>query len=202
MFFLTAPLRILALHSQIRQGICLIWLLHGSLFMWGLASECLYDPPPCCTCILWLSSACAGCVWLVNFFFYCVLKCVSLPLWKSVSKIIMRCQLDSFQRITGCTLGVSVSLTHSHMLFPVLIFQLGRVMLASHSMRSLSLHLLYLSRSLTHSFSLSLHLCSLDVAHLSSLFVNLNFASWNICLRFSRFHFHLSLHHPHSHHAG
>lgn len=52
---------------------------------------------------------------------------------------------------------------------------------------SLSLHLVSLP------LSLSLHLCSLDVDHLPSLFVNLNFASWNICLRFSCFSFHLSL---------
>lgn len=68
-------------------------------------------------------------------------------LWMCISKILMRCQLDSSQLITGCTLGVSASLTHSHMLFPVLIFRLGCVMLASHSTHifhfppSLSLHL-------------------------------------------------------------
>lgn len=109
------------------------------------------------------------------FAFVCVFKCalerISLPLRMCVSKILMRCQLDSSQLITGCTLGVSVSLTHSHMLFPVLIFRLGRVMLASHSTHSPSLHLLCLS------FCLSLHLCSLDVDHLPSLFVSLNFAS-------------------------
>lgn len=93
--------------------------------------------------------------WLVSlcvYVFKCVLECVSLPLWMCVSKILMRCQLDSSQLITGCTLGVSVSLTHSHMLFPVLISQLGRVMLASHSMRSLSLHLLSRFPSLSFTF--------------------------------------------------
>lgn len=74
----------------------------------------------------------------------------------------MRCQLDFSQLITGRTWGVSVSLTHSHMLFPVLIFRLGRVMPASRSV---------------HLLSLPSHLCPLDVDHLPSLFVNLNSAS-------------------------
>lgn len=58
---------------------------------------------------------------------------------RSLRETVMRCQLDSSQLVTGCTWGVSVSLTHSHMLpplpsNPVLISQLGHVMLASHSL--------------------------------------------------------------------
>lgn len=73
----------------------------------------------------------------------CVLSVVrwDVPLWMRASEIVMRCQLDSSQLITGCTWGVSVSLTHSHMLFPVLIFQLGHVMLTSHSVHSCALSL-------------------------------------------------------------
>ncbi len=162
---------------ELKRRVCL-W---SPRFARGLDEDCLH-------------------AWTCWFAFVCVFKCalerISLPLRMCVSKILMRCQLDSSQLITGCTLGVSASLTHSHMLFPVLIFRLGRVMLASHSTHSLSLH------SLCLSFCLSLHLCSLDVDHLPSLFVNLHFASWNICLRFSCFCFHLSLHHSHSHHAA
>lgn len=95
-------------------------------------------------------------------------------LWMCISKILMRCQLDSSQLITGCTLGVSASLTHSHMLFPVLIFRLGCFMLASHSTHSLCLDLLYLSLFPP----LSLSICgSLDVDQLPALLVNLNFSS-------------------------
>lgn len=70
----------------------------------------------------------------------CVLSLVrwDVPAWMRAPEIVMRCQLDFSQLITGCTWGVSVSLTHSHMLFPVLIFQLGHVMLTSHSVHSLS----------------------------------------------------------------
>lgn len=73
----------------------------------------------------------------------CVLSVVrwDVPPWMRASEIVMRCQLDFSQLITGCTWGVSVSLTHSHMLFPVLIFQLGHVMLTSHSVHPLSLSL-------------------------------------------------------------
>lgn len=82
----------------------------------------------------------------------CVLSVVrwDVPPWMRASEIVMRCQLDFSQLITGCTWGVSVSLTHSHMLFPVLIFQLGHVMLTSHSVHSLS-----------PSLSLSVPICAL-----------------------------------------
>lgn len=61
------------------------------------------------------------------------LKCVRERL--TCSKILMHCQLDSSQLVTGSTLGVS--LTHSHMLlFPALISRPGRVTLTSHSIRS------------------------------------------------------------------
>lgn len=81
----------------------------------------------------------------------------------------MRCQLDSSQLVTGCTWGVSVSLTHSHMLPPlspptsVLISQLGHVMLAFHS-----LCLLTLDPSVL--FSLG------SLPSLQPLFVKLNFS--------------------------
>lgn len=99
--------------------------------------------------------------WLVHvyIFFKCVLESISLPLWMCVSKTLMCCQLDFSRLITGCTLGVSQSLTHSHMLFPVLIFWLGCVMLASYFVRYVTLHVHLLSSSL------SLHLCPLDVDH-------------------------------------
>lgn len=204
--FLTTSWECSALCSQIRKCICLIRLLHGSLFMSGLAcmsdrieaqccSECAYDPPLHMKEV-WEVCLHAWACWSVScvcMSFKCALECISLPLWICVSKTLMRCQLDSSQLITGCTLGVSVSLTHSHMLFSVLIFRLRCVMLASHSTHSVSLSLC---------LSLSLHLCVLDVDPLPSLFVNLNFPSWNICLRFSCFSFHLSLHHSCSSHAA
>lgn len=124
------------------------------------------------------------CVFKCVYFFKCVLECISLPLRMCVSKILMRCQLDSSQLIMGCTLGVSVSLTHSHMLFPVLIFRLGRVMLASHSIYSLSLHcalslslspsVLFRCGSLAFSFCapkfcLMKHLSAIELFLLSSL---------------------------------
>lgn len=75
--------------------------------------------------------------WRVNLYvFNHAMGIVSLPLW-----ILIRCQLDFSQLITGCTWGVTLSLTHSHMLFSVLIFQLGHVMLASHSVHLLSFNL-------------------------------------------------------------
>lgn len=147
------------------------WVLCGSLFMAGLACvcvadtadaqhwfECAYDPPcdthtfcnPAARAFRRFVSAYLGvfaslCVCLLSVCLNVFLSpCL---LWMCISKILMRCQLDSSQLITGCTLGVSASLTHSHMLFPVLIFRLGCVMLASHSTHifhfppSLSLHL-------------------------------------------------------------
>lgn len=128
--------------------------------------ECAYDPP---VAHAFMRSVCmlVGLCLVRVCVFKCALECFSLPLWMHVSKILMRCQLDFSQLITGCTSSVSVSLTHSHMLFPVLIFQLGHVMLMSHSMHSLRL-----------SFFLSLSPSVLsDVDHLPSLFVNLNFTS-------------------------
>lgn len=120
--------------------------------------ECAYDPPcdthtfcnPAARAFRRFVSAYLGvfaslCVCLLSVCLNVFLSpCL---LWMCISKILMRCQLDSSQLITGCTLGVSASLTHSHMLFPVLIFRLGCVMLASHSTHifhfppSLSLHL-------------------------------------------------------------
>lgn len=98
-----------------------------------------------------------------------VLERISLPLWMCVSKIVMRCQLDSSELITGCTLGVSVSLTHSHMLFPVLIFDLA----VSCSLPTPCTSLVC-TFSLPLPLALLLHLCFSDVDHLPPLFVNLN----------------------------
>lgn len=64
----------------------------------------------------------------------------------------------------------------SYALSPWYFFQLGRAMLTSHSIPSLTLHLLCLF------FSSSFHLCFLDVNQLPFLFVKLNFPSWIICL--------------------
>lgn len=78
------------------------------------------------------SSACMSVlfyVWVSDL--KCALERISLPVWMCVSGILMRCQLDSSQLITGCTLGVREGLTHSHMLLSVLIFRLGCVMLVS-----------------------------------------------------------------------
>lgn len=62
----------------------------------------------------------------------------------------------------GCILGVSASLTHSHMLFPNIVFRLARVVHTSHSIRSLSLRSLCLS---------CFHLCFLDADQLLSFFL-------------------------------
>ena len=195
--FLTAPWECSALYSQITQSICLIWLLHGSLFVSGLActsdgvearrrSECAHDPP-CRMCVLRRSGCVrsAGptcvCVCMCLFFFLSVcLRASHCPDSNALSAgflpahhglhIGCQCESDSLSYALRCA---NFSTWPCHARFPLVC--------------SLSLHLLPLP------LSLSLHLCSLDVDHLPSLFVNLNFASWNICLRFSCFSFHLSL---------
>lgn len=151
-----------------------VWQIRSRELLWGCICSCKinnvhkFRKVSCWLTFIILSLAC---LWI---------EFLSVSL---VALIWMPCQLDSSQLITSSTSGVQTSLTHSHMLSSALIFQLGRVMLPSHSIRSFSLHLHWLSFYSTPIFELfrsgavAFSLCKANIFlmnHLSDLLSSLD----------------------------
>lgn len=159
MFSLTASWEPSAPYRQIRECICLIWLLHRSLFMSGLAcksdkveTQGAYDPSSArvftrVVCMLGRVRMCFKvCSWMY--------LTASVDVRLKDSNALSAGFLPAHHGLHIWCQCESNSLSYA-LLFPVLISRLGCVMLASHSVRSFSLSLLYLF--------LSLHLCAFQM---------------------------------------